>query len=71
MSSQASSWEILAAAKRVRTLDRIPRKWRLSPADLERAAKQQDLTGFFIQQFLGPDDIATISKNSAELALAI
>lgn len=66
-----NSWETRAAEKRASTLGKIPPEWRLDPADLERAKKQRDLTGPFIQKYLEPDEIAIISSGSVEIADAV
>lgn len=65
------SWEAKAAAKRANTLDKIRPEWRLRPEDLDRAAKQRDLTGPFIQQFLDVKDISIISMDSVPLVHAL
>ncbi|KAK3307120.1 amidase signature domain-containing protein [Chaetomium strumarium] len=67
MRIQPAPWEVRAAAKRASTLSKIPEAWRLSPADLDRAKSQRDLTGPFIQQFLQPDEISIVSKDSVEI----
>ena len=64
-------WEAQAAAKRASTLDKIPPKWRLSTEDVERAAKQRDLTGSFIQQFLEAEEISIISMDSVPIVHAL
>lgn len=66
-----NSWEKKAAEKRASTFGKIPLEWRLDHADLERAKKQRDLTGSFIQQYLEPDEVAIISRDSVEIADAI
>ncbi len=64
---ETQSWEARAAAKRADTLDKIPKEWRLSAADLTRAEAQRDLTGSFIEQFLTPEEIAITTKDSVSL----
>lgn len=71
MRTQSVSWEARAAAKRASTLDKIRLEWRLSTVDLERAAKQRDLTGPSIQQFLDAEEISIISMNSVPTANAL
>lgn len=66
-----NSWETRAAEKRASTFGKIHPEWRLDPIDLERAKKQRDLTGPFIQQYLEPDEIAIISRDSLEIADAV
>ncbi len=65
------SWQTKAAAKRADTLAKIPPHWRLSAADLERAAGQRDITGPFIQQFLDHDEVAIVSMDSVPIVNAI
>jgi len=64
-------WEIKAGEKRASVLAKIPAEWRLSPADLELASKQRDLTGSFIQKYLDADTISIITKDSVPLVQAI
>lgn len=65
------SWEIKAAEKRASTLAKIPSEWRLSAAELERASKQRDLTGSFIEEFLEPNEIAIVNMDSVPIVEAI
>ncbi|KAI2465553.1 amidase [Annulohypoxylon bovei var. microspora] len=71
MSSDTESWKAKAAAKRASTLAKIYPQWRLSPGDIARASTQRDLTGPFIQQFLGPQDISIISMDSLPIINAV
>jgi amidase len=48
----SASWQEKAAVKRAATNAKIPQKWRLTKADLDRAKEQVQLTGPFIQSFL-------------------
>lgn len=64
-------WQAKAAAKRASVLAKIPPEWRLSEADLDRASKQRDLTGAFIEQFLTVEEIAIISQASVSLVAQI
>jgi len=64
MDAARQSWEAMAADKRARTLAKIPSRWRLGPADLERASKQRDLTGPLIEGFLDANEIAIINIDS-------
>lgn len=68
---ESESWQAKAAAKRADTLSKIPPQWRLSQADLEKAAKQRDLTGSFAQQFLDPDEVSIISMDSLQIVDAV
>ena len=65
------SWESKAAKKRASTLAKIPPEWRLSPTDLERASRQRDLTGSFIEGFLDANEIAIVNMDSVTLVEAI
>jgi amidase len=71
MGNQTDAWEVRAAAKRASILGKIPEAWRLSPADLDTAKSQRDLTEPFIQQFLQPDEISIVSKDSVEIVSEI
>ncbi|KAK0622386.1 amidase signature domain-containing protein [Immersiella caudata] len=71
MSVPAESWEARAAGKRARTLAKIPRAWRLDPAQLNSAKRQRNLTGAFINRFLQPREIEIVSQDSVELTRAI
>lgn len=71
MTIHRNSWEKKAAEKRASTFGKIPPEWRLDHADLERAKKQRDLTGSFIQQYLEPDEVAIISRDSVDIADAV
>ncbi len=65
------SWEARAAGEPASTLAKIPSEWKVSGEDTARAKKQRDLTGPFIQQFLGADDISVISKDSVEIVESV
>ncbi|KAF4548199.1 Acetamidase-like protein 2 [Elsinoe fawcettii] len=64
-------WEEKAAVKRAETLAKIPKEWRLSSDDLERAEQQRDLTGPFIQSFLSEDEVEVIKLDSVPLVGSI
>ncbi|KAF5718426.1 general amidase [Fusarium mundagurra] len=66
-----NSWEARAAAKRAATLDKIPSEWRLSSEDLERAQSQRDITGSFIEKFLGKETVSITSLKSVEILNAL
>lgn len=57
-------WQAKAAAKTASTRAKIAPEWRLSEADLEKVAKQRDLTGPFIQQYLDDDDLDVIQRDT-------
>lgn len=63
-----TSWESKAAAKRSSTNAKIPQEWQLSNAELEKAAKQKDLTGSFIEQYLTPDEGFIVAQDANKLA---
>ena len=56
MLGKAASWEAVAAAKRESTHSKIPREWLLDEAMLEKASKERNLTGDFIEQYLNDDE---------------
>ena len=60
-------WQETAAAKRANVLNSIPRKWRLTSSDLEKAAEQRDLTGTFIQKFLNQETIEITSQDTINI----
>lgn len=64
MLSGQESWEIKAAAKRASTYAKIPKEWLLDEATLDRASKQRNLTGAFIEQLLTADEAAIIGQGS-------
>lgn len=64
-------WEVRAAEKRASTLAKIPLEWRLSPAELELASKQRDLTGPFMEKFLEPNEISIVNMDSVPIVDAI
>ncbi|GKU21475.1 unnamed protein product [Fusarium langsethiae] len=65
------SWENRAAAKRAETLDKIRPEWGLSTIDLDRACRQRDVTGPFIEQFLDEGDISITSMTSTPILKAL
>lgn len=69
--TEKQPWEIKAEEKRASTLAKIPAEWRLSPADLELASKQRDLTGAFVQKYLDSDTISIVTRDSVPLVQAI
>ncbi|XXH00561.1 hypothetical protein Hte_006909 [Hypoxylon texense] len=71
MEAKNPSWQEKAAAKRESVLAKIKPEWRLSPAELECAASRRELTGGYVNDFLGPDDISIISLDSVALVEGI
>ena len=63
---QSPTWEQKAATKRADTQAKIPEEWILSTEELEKASKQRNLTGPFIEQYLSPEEII-ITKNGATI----
>ncbi|WEW57130.1 amidase [Emydomyces testavorans] len=64
---KTESWQAKAAAKRASTLAKIPQEWRLNKEELDKAVKQRDLTGHFIEQYLTQEEITIINRDSANL----
>lgn len=67
----SQSWQETAAAKRASILDSIPKKWQLTAADLERARKQRDLTGAFIQEFLSEETVAITTRETKDIVSSL
>jgi amidase len=65
------SWEIRAAAKTASTRAKIAPEWHLSEADLDKAGKQRDLTGPFIQQYLDDKELEIIRQDSTSIVAKI
>lgn len=61
------SWQDAARGKVEDINSRIPEQWILSDNELERAKKQRNLTGAFIEQYLNEDEKRIISHGSVEL----
>jgi amidase len=68
---KGKSWELMAAAKRSSTLAKIPKEWLLDPADLEKASRQRDLAGPFIEQYLSAEEIAIVRQDSVSIVTSI
>ena len=64
-------WQAKANAKTTATLNKIYSEWRLSKAELEKASKQRDLTGPFIQQYLRADEQAIVNQESVTIVARI
>lgn len=65
------SWEQRAQNKRESTLNCIPSKWRLKISDLDRAGRQRDLTGHFIEGFLDPETVQITALDTTEIVAAL
>lgn len=55
MTNSDEPWQAAAAAKREAILNSIPESWRLP--SIPTAEQQPDVTGPYIQQFLGPKEV--------------
>ena len=64
-------WQEMAAAKRASILESIPRKWRLTSSDLERAADQRNLTGAFIQEFLDKETVDITTQDTIAIVSSL
>lgn len=67
----SESWQAKAKAKTDATWAKIYPEWRLSNADLEKAAKQRDLTGPFIQQYFHADEQAILNQEAVAIVANI
>jgi predicted solute-binding protein len=68
---KGKAWEIKAAAKRSSTLAKIPKEWLLDSADLEKASRQRDLTGAFIEQYLSAEEIIIVRQDSVSIVTSL
>lgn len=64
-------WREKAATKRASISNRIPQRWRLSASDLDRATKQRNLTGAFIQGLVSEETAAVTARETADLVSAL
>lgn len=62
-----ASWQAAARAKRLDIHSRIPKEWLLTDVDLEKAERQRNLTGTFIDPFLDDDEKDIIGQDSVSL----
>jgi amidase len=62
-----SSWQERAAAKVADITSKIPERWRITLEDLERAGKERQLCGPFIESFLSQSENKIVKTNSPEL----
>ncbi|KAJ5714166.1 general amidase [Penicillium malachiteum] len=62
-----TEWQTKAQNKRASLRASIPEEWRLDQEILDRASKQRDLTGQYIQQYLEPEEIAIIGHDSTTI----
>lgn len=68
---QTESWQARAAAKRASILAKIAPEWRLAQPDLDKAARQRNLTGPFIQQYLDSSETEIIRQDAAAIVAKI
>lgn len=61
------SWRSKAAQKRASLRAAIPLEWRLDQASLDRAAKERDLTGPYIEQYLTVEEIEITNQDSISI----
>ena len=66
-SAGKATWKLKAEAKASATLEKIAEEWRLPKAELDKAAKQRDITGPFIQQYLEPSELDIIREEATAL----
>jgi amidase len=62
-----SSWQERAAAKVADIASQIPERWRITQEDRDRAAKERQLNGSFIQSFLSQSENKIVNTDSPEL----
>lgn len=61
------TWQDRATEKVARTASKIPRKWRISLKDRDRARKARNVTGSFIQSFLSEEEVEIVRLDSDTL----
>ena len=61
------TWQARAKAKAAEIYSKIPKEWRLDIADLEKASKERNLTGPFIESFLSDRELDIIRFSSLQL----
>ncbi|KAJ6036184.1 general amidase [Penicillium herquei] len=62
-----TEWQTKAENKRASLRASIPEEWRLDQEILDRASKQRNLTGQYIEQYLEPDEISIIRHESTTI----
>ena len=62
------SWQAKAKAKVTNMESKIPKEWTLEKADLDEAKKQRNITGPFIERFLGDSEVDIIRNNSVQVS---
>ena len=71
MSVKKELWQSKAAAKRASTHAKIPKEWLLDQAELERASKERNLSGPFIEQYLNAQEVTIIRQGSVPIVAKI
>ena len=71
MSAKEESWEARASAKRSSTHAKIPKEWLLDGEDLAKAARQRNLTGSFIEQYLSTEEITVVRQDSVSIVTKV
>lgn len=61
------SWQDCAAKKVAETVSKIPRHWRISEEDRDRAKQLRNITGPFIESFLSESEASIIRLDSLAL----
>ncbi|KAL8951488.1 MAG: hypothetical protein Q9222_002542 [Ikaeria aurantiellina] len=67
MSGKLQTWQAMARTKVAEVHSKIPKEWKLSVADLQKARTQRNLTGPFIEQFLNDDEKEVVRMNTVSL----
>ncbi|KAL9085591.1 MAG: hypothetical protein Q9159_004630 [Coniocarpon cinnabarinum] len=65
------SWKAKAAAKRASTYGKIPQQWRLDQAEIDKASRQRNITGPFIEQYLTTEEILITREHAVGITDAI
>lgn len=65
------TWGNKALVKRISTLERIPSDWRLKDSDIERAARQRDLTSPFVEELLDPATAKITALDTADIVSSL
>ena len=62
-----STWQERAAAKVANTIAKIPERWQIFQEDKNKASKERQLTGPFIESFLSESENKIVKTSSLEL----
>lgn len=66
MSSETKDWKTIAKEKRDSIIASIPNEWRIS--NVPSVQEQRDVTGKFIQQYLGKNEIEITETDAVGIA---